>query len=730
VPERSKKSDVVAVGASHEQIEEVKGVVRFLIGLCGILMIMPAALLAQPQNGCDEKASVKVRVDQGHPWRPPFGVDRVGAPITAHVELTSDKPPQREYSLAAYRSGLEIERQPVKITGKKSPFFGNVQFNTLADAVVLFARCTGEGPTEELARQAVAWREIEAEAVARPDRQINPVDLGTILVPHDWLLVAGGQSATIDVAVISRTRNIPKARLRAWFQGGKPLEAGLPLAANQRATKELRLPITVEGDHSILRMRLMDGDRELWKKDIQTMVIAQRPRWPTFGAIETKLRYDAPIPVKDPQTGARSSINYDTAWDAKLKDVVVFLPNGSRFVFWRGSNYIPFWAGLHNTGFCYEWAETTHPEDGAPDSVEPLADHELRYGNVRILESTSSRVHVRWTYQPTNSTKSPFRIWGDQATEDFYFYPDGFGTRVMTLTSAPNWRYELSEFIVFTPQAAFPLSVLHPRVDVLFLNGERKHLEWPRDGLGGEVTFPSKAPMLFRIFDHKDDPVSAIYFSPKDVPGLLSAYGPFYDGGQEITPAFWGSHGPLSRDDSLGREARELIMSTPAHTSLMTWGLSGEGKYSLGNNPEPLSTSTLKMVDTLGRSREMMIRRWAWLIAKSEAPDEVLLKWAQSFSSPPALEIRGARIDFPSYSPERRAIRLVVESPSIDIKLKPVAHTVNPVFELDQAPKNLSGVTLDGKPLRAAAYAWDGATLWVKANIGAAGAKIGVRFDQ
>ena len=110
---------------------------RFLTGLCGyLLMIMPAALLAQQPGGCDEKVSVKVRVDQGHPWRPPFGVNRMGAPIAAHVELTSDKPPQREYFLAAYRNGREIERQPLNIAGKKSPFFGNAQFNTLPEAVV------------------------------------------------------------------------------------------------------------------------------------------------------------------------------------------------------------------------------------------------------------------------------------------------------------------------------------------------------------------------------------------------------------------------------------------------------------------------------------------------------------------------------------------------------------------------------------------------------------------
>src|SRR5438309_11496911 len=125
-------------------------------------MIMPVGLLAQQQGGCAEKTSVKIRVDQGHPWRPPFGVDRVGAPPVVHVELTADKPPQREYYVAAYRKGREIERRPLKITGDKSPFFGNEDFNALPEAVALFARCPHDGRTEELARQAVSWPEVEA----------------------------------------------------------------------------------------------------------------------------------------------------------------------------------------------------------------------------------------------------------------------------------------------------------------------------------------------------------------------------------------------------------------------------------------------------------------------------------------------------------------------------------------------------------------------------------------
>ena len=126
----------------------------------------------------------------------------------------------------------------------------------------------------------------------------------------------------------------------------------------------------------------------------------------------------------------------------------------------------------------------------------------------------------------------------------------------------------------------------------------------------------------------------------------------------------------------------------------------------------------------------MMIRRWTWLIAKSDATDSVLLDWAQSFSSPPALEVSGARVDFPSYSPERRALRLVAESSSIEIRLKPIAHTMNPVFEFDQAPNDLTGVTLDGKPLAADSYTWDGKTLWIKASIDKQGAKIAMRFGQ
>ena len=75
-------------------------------------------------------------------------------------------------------------------------------------------------------------------------------------------------------------------------------------------------------------------------------------------------------------------------------------------------------------------------------------DKELRYGRVEIVESTSARVHVRWSYQ---STDFNYKVWGDEAVEDYYFYPDGFGTRVVSLKADPKNDYELSEFIILTP---------------------------------------------------------------------------------------------------------------------------------------------------------------------------------------------------------------------------------------------------------------------------------------
>jgi hypothetical protein len=446
------------------------------------------------------------------------------------------------------------------------------------------------------------------------------------------------------------------------------------------------------------------------------MRVLQPPHWPEFGATATKLRYDAPISVRDPQTGAFSFISYDGAWDPRLQDVVVSLPNASRFVFWRGSSYVPFWAGRHNTGMTYEWAERDPPPEGFADSVEPLMDKELRYARVQIVESTAARVHVRWSYQ---SCDFNYKVFGDAAVEDFYFYPDGFGTRVLTIRSAPTVEWELSEFIILTPQAAYPLALL-PRtmVDLLFMDGTKREVSFPFyvEGMPqkGKLNWPEEMaqkirgmPAVYRVRLHKDDAATAIYFNPLDA-HLPHPFAPFLDRGQLVTPAYWGSHWPLGRGKTTGWAIDDRIYVNPGHNSLMSW---------IHDRPAPIRTAQIEALDALGQSRLTLEQRWAWLIGMTDESDERLLEWARSFSRPPVLELRGARLDFDSYVPERRAIRLVIEDETVAITIKPAVRCVNPVFEFIRAPGALAGLSLGDRALQPQEYAWDGKTLWLKANI-------------
>jgi hypothetical protein len=350
----------------------------------------------------------------------------------------------------------------------------------------------------------------------------------------------------------------------------------------------------------------------------------------------------------------------------------------------------------------------SRPKD-VVDCVEPLMDKELHYGRVEIIASTPARVHVRWTYQ---STDLEYKVWGDQAVEDYYFYPDGFGTRVLTLKADPANEYELSEFIILTPQGAYPLEVLpSSAVEALSLDG-RKGV-FPLPFLAGKNEDPRKRvspPAIYRFRFHKDESQAAILFTPmeKEFPRVI--FGPFYDRGQMVTPCYWGSHWPLARGNATGSKIDDRIMLSPCHNSVMSWA---------GALPRPLQTAEHFSIDTLGRSRPMITRQWAWLIGMSDAGDERLLQWARSFSRPPTLKVQGAQFDLESYAAERRALRLRVQDQSVNIRLTPEPVCVNPVFELLAAPKGELTIKLNGRKVDLDRYAWDGQVLWLNGTIDA-----------
>ena len=516
----------------------------FVIALAAV-----AAVPTIPLAGPVAPAGFAVRVESAHAWRPPFGLDRVGQPLALVVEST--KPPgSAVYTIEARARGKLIKEQSVSFPSA-APFAVRVSLGAvpLVDEVILSAESRGSASRTELVRKHIDRPAFEAEAVARPDETINPVDLGAILVPHDWLLLGPGQSATLKIAAMSREADWPGAVVKSSFDSAasRVTDAAFRVEAGERAESECKVtagPPVRERD--VLKVVIEDGHGSvLWQKGIPVMRVSNPPRRPRFGATYERLRYDAPISVRQPGTGTFSSLPYEDGWAPSLQDIVVSLPNGGRFVFWRGSSYIPFWAGQRNTGFCYEWAEIISQPSGAVDCVEPLMDKELRYSRAEIVESTVSRVHVRWTYQ---STDFHYKVWGDEAVEDYYFYPDGFGTRVVNLKADPKNDYELSEFIMITPQGAYPFEVLpDDPVVALYLDGRAEHFRFPNpvaiDAATKQARENEKTPAIYRCRFARDQALSAVYFNPRgsQLPGVVFA--PFFDGGTMVTPCYWEATG-------------------------------------------------------------------------------------------------------------------------------------------------------------------------------------------
>jgi hypothetical protein len=201
--------------------------------------------------------------------------------------------------------------------------------------------------------------------------------------------------------------------------------------------------------------------------------------------------------------------------------------------------------------------------------------------------------------------------------------------------------------------------------------------------------------------------MAAISFCPT-LTGEPSPFRPFFDRGCQVTHAYWGSHWPLTRGCNTGWSINDRIALGPAHNSLMTWG---------ATRPTPLRSETVETRDGLGQVKTMKVQTWAWLIGMTDASDEALVEWARSFAQPPALELQGARQDAQPYAPERRALRLLVEARDVTIGIKPAGCCVNPVLELQGAPKELRRVELAGRALSRKEYAWDGQTLWLNATL-------------
>ena len=216
---------------------------------------------------------------------------------------------------------------------------------------------------------------------------------------------------------------------------------------------------------------------EVQLEEVHNSIPLRLPSGPSgpgrFGAYYTKLRYN---------------LQWDQLWRiGPHADVVVrFDEFGHRFVFWRGTSYIPCWVSDEGGWYTNEFFERRGGKrSGTTSMVEPMSDKQARYSHVRILENNDARVVLHWRYAPVDLKYTLAYIdaqsgWGDWVDEYYTIYPDAVGVREATLyTSAPGDWIEYQESIVINQPGTRPEENMHyAAVTLVNLEGKSSTYSW------------------------------------------------------------------------------------------------------------------------------------------------------------------------------------------------------------------------------------------------------------
>ncbi len=268
-------------------------------------------------------------------------------------------------------------------------------------------------------------------------------------------------------------------------------------------------------------------------------------------------------------------LKYDPEWDADWRvgdhpDIVVqFEDGGHKFVFWRGTSYIPAWVTSNGIWYTNEFVERRDSHSPNTNSiVEPMSDKQCRYSQVRIIESNPARVIIHWRYAPVDVTyEHPFidqeTGWFDWVDEYYTIYPDASGVRKITAQSSGlNKWMEFQESIVINQPGTLP----HENIEsgaVSVANMDGQHITYFWDENGGPA-FDENPPLanILRINLKSDLKPYALVAPPQEFNNLITSY----QGHGRNSIFNWWDHWPVSQDALDGRGARSA--ARPSHSSL------------------------------------------------------------------------------------------------------------------------------------------------------------------
>jgi hypothetical protein len=314
---------------------------------------------------------------------------------------------------------------------------------------------------------------------------------------------------------------------------------------------------------------------------------------------------------------ARLKFSYD--WDkvwrvADHPDVVVrFDDFDHRFVFWRGTSFIPCWATYDGAWYTNEFFERRGHLGGCDSMCEPMSDKQARYSHARIIESTDARVVVHWRYSPIDlNYQHPYRHemtgWGDWCDEYYTIYPDSVGVRKATIHSSSPLKHwiEYQEGIVVNQPGTIPEeNINYDAVSFANLKGESKTYTWTKGG-GPDLKDPPDEPCIQVInFKNPHKPFSVV--NPDGV--YIKVYG-----GHGPNSYFnWWNHWPVAQEKSDTTVAKTA--ERPSHSSLthVEWKL---------------------------HSLEGVSRTWIMMHGMTDKPAGKLAPLAKSWLYPPELKLK------------------------------------------------------------------------------------------
>ena len=132
-------------------------------------------------------------------------------------------------------------------------------------------------------------------------------------------------------------------------------------------------------------------------------------------------------------TNLKCSPEWDGLWRfGDYADIVVsFDDKPCRFVFWRGTNYLP--SIVTEPGPKGIWNSDQGPEDYTDQCYEHMSDKTCRYSHVRLIENTDARVVVHWRNASVGVSYDWLTVddegWGLWTDEYWYIYPDAVSVR-------------------------------------------------------------------------------------------------------------------------------------------------------------------------------------------------------------------------------------------------------------------------------------------------------------